>query len=206
MPQLKTVFNSFTNLLKLTQLHHLINPTMAKKRNLPLGKVYQHFEPGPVTLVTTFEKGRPNVMTMTWQTMIDFDPPIIGCVVSNSNYSFDRLRRTKQCVLNIPTSKLARKVVSCGTSSGRSVDKFVKFGLTQESAAKVKPPLVKECYLNLECKVIDSSKVQKYNLFILKGVKAWIDPQAENPKTLHHRGNGNFFVAGKKLRMGFRKK
>jgi flavin reductase (DIM6/NTAB) family NADH-FMN oxidoreductase RutF len=44
-----------------------------KKKSLPLSKVYQLLEPGPVIMVTTrAAKGKPNIMTMTWQMMIDF--------------------------------------------------------------------------------------------------------------------------------------
>ncbi len=42
---------------------------------LPLSKVYQLLEPGPVVLLTTAQKGRANVMTMSWQTMMEFEPP-----------------------------------------------------------------------------------------------------------------------------------
>jgi flavin reductase (DIM6/NTAB) family NADH-FMN oxidoreductase RutF len=56
---------------------------MARKRRLPLSKVYQHIEPGPVVLVSSASGGNRDIMTMSWHTMIDFEPPIIGCVISN---------------------------------------------------------------------------------------------------------------------------
>ena len=49
-------------------------------KNLPLAKVYQLLEPGPVVLLTTSHKGRANVMTMSWQTMVEFEPPLIHTV------------------------------------------------------------------------------------------------------------------------------
>ncbi|MBF0530312.1 MAG: flavin reductase, partial [Deltaproteobacteria bacterium] len=64
-------------------------------------------------------------------------------------------------------------------------------------ASCVKAPLVAECYVNLECKPIDSSRAAKYNLFILQVLKAWIDPSKKNPRTLHHCGKGRFMVSGK---------
>ena len=63
-------------------------------KSLPLSKVYQLLEPGPVVLLTTAGKGRNNVMTMSWHTMMDFEPPIIGAVVSNRDYTFNILRAT----------------------------------------------------------------------------------------------------------------
>ena len=61
------------------------------KKSFALSKVYTLIEPGPVTMVTTALKGRPNIMTMYWHTMIDFVPPLVGCVISNRNVSFDIL-------------------------------------------------------------------------------------------------------------------
>ena len=58
-------------------------------------------------------------MTMSWHTMMDFEPPIVGCVISNRNYTFDILKATKECVINIPTVELAEKAVACGNVSGR---------------------------------------------------------------------------------------
>jgi flavin reductase (DIM6/NTAB) family NADH-FMN oxidoreductase RutF len=104
------------------------------KRSFPLSKVYGLLEPGPVVLVTTAHKGRANIMTMSWHTMMEFEPPIVGCVISNRDYTFSILKQTKECVINIPTVELAAKVESCGNTSGRSVDKFKAFQLTPAAA------------------------------------------------------------------------
>ena len=44
------------------------------KRSYPLSKVYGLLEPGPVVLLTMLHKGRANVMTMSWHTMMEFEP------------------------------------------------------------------------------------------------------------------------------------
>jgi len=172
-----------------------------KKKSFPLSKVYRLLESGPVLMVTTANKERTNIMTMSWHMMIDFEPPIIGCVISDRNYTFDILKATKECVLNIPTVELAEQVVKCGNTSGRKVDKFNAFALTPIAAACVKAPLIDECYLNIECKVIDTRMANKYNLFILEGLKAWIDPLKKDPKTIHHLGKGVFMVAGETIKL-----
>lgn len=171
------------------------------KKTFPLSRVYRLIEPGPVVLVTTARKGRANIMTMSWQTMIDFEPPIIGCIISNRNHTFGILKATKQCVINIPTVELAAKVVGCGNTSGRTVDKFQAFGLTPTPASRVEAPLIAECYANLECKVIDAKMVAKYNFFILEVLKAWIDPSRKRPRTIHHLGKGAFMVAGRTIKL-----
>lgn len=170
-------------------------------KDLPLSRVYQLIEPGPVVLLTTSRKGRANIMTMTWHMMVEFEPPLVACVVSNANYSFAALRATGECVIAVPAVKLAPKVVSVGNCSGRSVDKFAAFGLTAVPAKMVAAPLVAECFANLECKVADTRLVSSYNLFILEVLKAWKDPAQKNPKTIHHHGYGTFAVDGKTIKL-----
>ena len=171
------------------------------KRPLPLAEIYRLIEPGPVVLVSTMNGGRANIMTMSWHMMVDFEPPIIACVMSNRDYSFEALKKTRECVINVPTVELARKVVGCGNTSGRDVDKFKKFGLTASAASSVRPPLIDECYASLECKVIDTKLVTQYGIFILEVVKAWIDPSNKHPRTIHHQGKGKFAVDGETIKL-----
>jgi flavin reductase (DIM6/NTAB) family NADH-FMN oxidoreductase RutF len=176
------------------------------KKTFPLSKVYGLLEPGPVVLVTTAQKGRANVMTLSWLTMMDFEPPLIGMVMSDRNYSFAALKATKQCVINIPTVELAAKAVAVGNSSGRRLDKFAAFGLTPRPAKHVTPPLIDECYASLECRVTDARMANRYNFFVLEVLKAWIDPARKNPRTLHHLGKGCFMVAGRTITLPSRMK
>jgi len=171
------------------------------RKSLPLAKVYGLLEPGPVVLLTTVHNGCPNIMTNSWHTMLEFEPPLIGCVISNRNYSFAALKATRECVINIPAVGIAEKVVACGNSTGAKVDKFKKFGLTPLPAQQVGAPLIAECFVNLECRVVDTGMVNKYGLFVIEVVKAWIDPAAKNPRTIHHLGHGHFMVAGDKIKL-----
>ncbi len=174
---------------------------MAAFRDLPLADVYRLLEPGPVVLLATAAKGRPNVMTMSWHMMVEFEPPLVACVVSSANYSHAALAKSGECVIAIPAAALAAKVVKIGNCSGSDVDKFAAFGLTPVPARRVKPPLVAECFANLECRVIDTRLVSRFNLFVLQVVKAWVDPAQKHPRTLHHQGYGRFMVGGRLLRL-----
>jgi flavin reductase (DIM6/NTAB) family NADH-FMN oxidoreductase RutF len=176
------------------------------RRRLDLSRVYRLLEPGPVVLLTTAHRGRVNVMTLSWHTMMEFEPPLMGCVVSGRNFSFDLLRKAKACVIAIPTASIARKVVEAGNCSGESVDKFATLALTPVAASQVPAPLVAECFANLECRVADTRLVNRYNFFVLEVVAAWIDPDVKAPKTIHHRGYGEFFVAGRTLKLPSRMK
>ena len=171
------------------------------KHSLPLSKVYRLLEPGPVVLVTTAWQGRTNIMTMSWHMMMEFEPPLLGCIISARNYTFGLLEASKECVISIPTVDLAKKVVACGNTSGRKVDKFKAFDLTRVASASVKAPRVEECDADLECRVVDTKMVAKYNMFVLKVARAWIDRSIRQPRTIHHAGKGVFVVAGERIKL-----
>lgn len=169
------------------------------KKEFPLSKVYTLLESGPVILLSTAGKTRPNVMAMSWHTMIDFDPPLIGCVIGEGSLTFKTVKALKECVISVPTAAIGRKAVACGSVSGAKTDKFARFGLTPEKASLVKAPLIKECYASLECRLADASMAKKYNLFVFRVVKAWVDPAARKPRTIHHLGKDSFMVAGPRI-------
>ncbi len=154
-------------------------------------------EPSPIVLVTTYHRGKPNVMTMGFHMMIQHDPPLIGAVIGPWDYSYKALKSTRECVIGIPGADLAEKVVDIGNCSGEDIDKFKKFRLTSRPSQDVGAPLIEACIANIECKVVDTRMVSRYNLFILEAVRAWVNPGRKEQRTLHHQGNGTFKVDGK---------
>lgn len=167
----------------------------------PVSKAYRLIEPGPVLLVTTFHKGRANIMTIGFHMMVQHDPPLIGCIIGPWDYSYKALRATGECVLAVPGVDLAPKVVDIGNCSGDEVDKFKAFRLTQVPGKKVKAPLVNECLANIECRVKDTSLAGKYSLFVLEAVRACINPERQEQRTFHHRGDGTFTVDGRTINL-----
>jgi flavin reductase (DIM6/NTAB) family NADH-FMN oxidoreductase RutF len=175
-----------------------------KKKDFPVWMVRRFLEPGPIVLVSSHWKNQNNIMTMGWHTVMEFAPSRIGCFITSANYSFELIRKSRECVINIPTAKLVNEVVGIGNCSGSDVDKFQKYKLTAEPADKVKAPLIKECYANFECKVADTSLLRKYSFFILEVVKAHVAASPKYPETLHYRGDGVFMISGKSV--SYRKK
>ena len=169
------------------------------KRNFPLDEIRRFVEPGPIVLVSSAWQRQTNIMTMGWHTMMSFSPALIGCYIWPENHSFEMIRKSKECVINIPTVDLADEVVGVGNTSGRDVDKFATFGLTAVPAAKIGAPLIAECYANLECRVADTRLLKSYSFFILEVVKAHAPATPKYPRTLHYRGGGVFMVSGKSI-------
>ena len=160
---------------------------------LPIERAFMLIEPGPVLLVTTHDHGRDNVMTITWHMVMDFTPQI-ALTTGPWNYSFEALTRTRECVLAVPAIDLAEKAVGIGDCTGSRVDKFERFGLTRQPAAVVKAPLIADCLGCIECRVTDYLRPQ--GIFILGGVRAWIDSDRRERRTFHANGDGTFVVDG----------
>jgi flavin reductase (DIM6/NTAB) family NADH-FMN oxidoreductase RutF len=170
------------------------------KRDFPTSNVRRLLEPGPIVLVSSAHKDETNIMTMGWHMMMEFSPALVACIISSANHSFDLIRSSRQCVINIPTVDLATTVVKIGNSSGRHIDKFSEFGLTPKPGTHVRAPLIDECYASFECRLADASRVTKYNMFIFEVVKAHAATSPKHPKTIHYRGDGEFMISGAETR------
>jgi flavin reductase (DIM6/NTAB) family NADH-FMN oxidoreductase RutF len=167
-----------------------------RKTDFPVSNIRRFLEPGPIVLVSSAWKGKTNIMTMGWHMIMEFEPSLVGCYVWSENHSYDMIRNSKECVINVPTVDIAAKVVGIGNTSGRDVDKFDEFGLTAVPATKVTAPLIGECYANFECKLVDANLIRKYSLFVLEVVKAHVATSPAYPRTMHYRGDGVFMISG----------
>lgn len=163
---------------------------------LKIGKAFTLLEPGPVVLVTTNDGKKSNIMTISWTMVLDFTPQF-AIATGEWNHSFAALRKTKECVISVPTVDLVDEVVGIGTCSGVDTDKFAKFALTPVAAKKVKAPLIKECLANIECVVIDL--VGKHNIVVLQAVAAYLDTSRKEKRTIHAVGDGTFIADGSRL-------
>lgn len=166
------------------------------KKDFPVSDVRRFLEPGPIVLVSSKWKDEINIMTMGWHMIMETEPSLIGCYIWTANHSFNMIQKSKECVINIPTVEMATTVVKIGNCSGRNVNKFEKFKLTPMPGKIVDAPLIEECYANFECKLIDSSLIKKYSLYVLKVVKAHVAIFPKFPKTIHYRGDGLFMLSG----------
>jgi flavin reductase (DIM6/NTAB) family NADH-FMN oxidoreductase RutF len=128
---------------------------------------------------------------------MEFTPSLVGCVIAGGNHSFDLIRNSRECVINLPTTALTDIVVRIGNTSGAEIDKFRECGLTAEEAREVGAPLIRECHANFECRLHDDALVERYNFFIFEVVKAHVAASPKHPETLHYTGDGVFMVSGR---------
>ncbi len=123
--------------------------------------------PTPVVLVTCLdEAGKPNIITLAWAGVVNSNPPMIGVSIRPERYSHACVKQSKEFVVNLPSEEMVRKVDACGVLSGRETDKFAAMGWKQTPAEQVKPPLIDECHVQMECKVRQIISLGSHDLFL----------------------------------------
>ncbi|MEA9948267.1 flavin reductase family protein [Xanthomonas campestris pv. raphani] len=167
-----------------------------QKQDFPIDQVRRFLEPGPVLLVSSAHRGQRNIMTLGWHMLLEFSPSLIACCIARGNHSFELVRRSKQCVINLPTAELLDTVVAIGNSSGAQIDKFAHFGLTAAASTQVGAPGIAECYASFECRLHDGRQINRHNLFVWEVVHAHVARRPAVPKTVHYRGDGRFMLSG----------
>jgi flavin reductase (DIM6/NTAB) family NADH-FMN oxidoreductase RutF len=94
--------------------------------------------------------------------------------VRPDRHSHDLIAETKEFVINIPTVDLIEETDFCGPKSERDVDKFADTGLTAVPSSHVNPPLIAECPINIECKVIHSTRQGTHTVFFGEAVNVHV--------------------------------
>ncbi|MDQ7094674.1 flavin reductase family protein [Desulfosporosinus sp. PR] len=134
--------------------------------------------PEPAVLVTVkAEDQRPNIITIAWTGVFSHSPATVYIAVHPARYSHSLLKESLEYVINIPSENLAKITDYCGIVSGRNVDKFQETGLTPIAASVVKAPLIKECFVNIECKVKDILNFGSHDIFVAEIVATHYDEE-----------------------------
>ena len=148
---------------------------MAKVIKGPFCALY----PIPVVLVTCLDKaGQPNVMTVSWVGTVASTPPCLAIGVRPYRYSHAAIEEQGEFVVNIPKRELLSAVDYCGrVSRHRTSDKFAETGLTPVPASQVASPLIAECPVNIECRLIHSLELGSHTLFVGQILAVHVDEE-----------------------------
>ena len=169
------------------------------------GEIFPHF---PVVLTTIGN----NIITLEFVQFFSFESPVIGIGIDPDNYSHQLLKEKKEFVINIPTTELIDEVKFCGNNSGRNLDKFLATGLTSKPSEIINSWLIKECPVNIECKVRDiieeknagledkDERIGNCDWFFGEIMKVHVTEDYDRLKTLLYSGNfyQNFKLRGLK--------
>lgn len=147
---------------------------MKKRRIKPFRPVY----PSPAALITSVDgEGKPNIITLGEVFNISVrEPVIVGIAIRPATYSHGLISKNMEYAVNFPTAAILEKVDGCGLVSGRGgVDKFDRFDLTPVTSVEIKPPLIAECPMNLECRVLGVQRIGDHDLFLGDVVAMHVD-------------------------------
>lgn len=152
-------------------------------------RISKQIFPRPVVLITSVNKeNKPNVMTASFIMPVSFEPKYLTFSISPKRYTFENIKTTKEFVVNIASKEMRREAEICGSYSGRDKDKFKLANLEVEKASSVKPPLIKNCPISLECKVEFMRKFGDHFIVVGKVVKEHIRKEDFEP-LLHYSGS-----------------
>jgi flavin reductase (DIM6/NTAB) family NADH-FMN oxidoreductase RutF len=169
------------------------------KKEVELNKAKWLVEPGCVVLVTSGTMENANVMTFSWQTPVNnADPCLILLVISHVRYSYRLIKQNNELVINIPGEKLLEQTHYVGSITGRGIDKFKESGLTPIGAGTVEPPLIAECAGHLECRVIETFKMQSHDLLICQVVRALAEAEFFDGRWIPEKFHTLHYLTGNK--------
>ena len=104
--------------------------------------------------------GKANIMTIGWGSIGNiWGMPLWIVLVRPSRYTYQGIEHTGCFTVNVPTEDIAMACATCGSTSGRDVDKFAECNLTAEKAKTVLAPTIAECPIVYECQVVHSNDV-----------------------------------------------
>lgn len=150
---------------------------------------------------------RPNIVTIAWAGTICSDPPMVSISVRKERYSHHIIKESKEFVINLTTSALAKATDYCGVRSGRDVDKFQETGLTPIPSAVVQAPAIKESPVNIECRVVRIEELGSHDMFIAKVVNVTVDEALLDDNGTFHLNqadliaysHGRYFELGRQI-------
>lgn len=176
------------------------------KIEIPKEKSTRLISSGNVILVSCTYKDKANIITLAWKTPLSHKPPLVGISIAKTHFSCELIEKSEEFIINVPDLSLLDKVVFCGKTSGRTVDKFKEARLTPLKAhSLLNTPLIAECIGNLECYVRDIKEVGDHKLFIAEIIYAQAEEglfdqtwQVDKTKLIYHLG-GSLFTSSDKM-------
>ena len=124
------------------------------------------------------------IITVTWMTPTSHEPLLLmasvgsgGKETGDSAYRvcYSLINETKEFGLNISTSELTEAIGKVGTTHSDEVDKFAETGLTPFASKKISAPLISECFLNVECRVLQQFVTGDHTVFVAEPLAVYLN-------------------------------
>jgi flavin reductase (DIM6/NTAB) family NADH-FMN oxidoreductase RutF len=131
--------------------------------------------PMPIVLVGTLAKGKANFLTVGWVSRVNGKPPMIAVAINKLNYSGPFVVENGTFSVNVPSAALREKVDYCGLVSGETADKSQLFDVFYGDLKTA--PLIRECPLCIECRLVQALELPSSCLFIGEIVASHADKE-----------------------------
>lgn len=123
--------------------------------------------PVPVVLISSKNKeGKENVFTVAWTGTICTKPPMLSISIRPERLSYDYIKETMEFTVNLPHRRLTKETDFCGVRSGRKIDKIKECNFTMVKGTHTSSSYIKECPINIECKVTSIIPLGTHDLFL----------------------------------------
>jgi flavin reductase (DIM6/NTAB) family NADH-FMN oxidoreductase RutF len=120
--------------------------------------------PMPVSLVGTHVNGKPNFLAVAWFTMASYKPPRISITLGKGHYSNPGIKENQTFSVCLPSEDMVEVTDYCGIVSGKKNDKSRIFDLFYGELKTA--PMIKDCPLNMECKLVEIVESGLNEIFI----------------------------------------
>ena len=148
-----------------------------------IAEIQKMVSPNPFGLLTTLKPdGSTNIMAVSWWSFVSNNPASIAVCLSNKGYSGTLIKETSEFVLNIVSEEMKEAAMRCGTCSGRERDKASEFGIELTEAGIVKPGLIKQHKVAMECRLVSMHTVSDHTIYVGEVVETDCD---ESKKQLY---------------------
>ena len=132
--------------------------------------------PVPVVMITCRNKeGKENVFTVAWTGTICTKPPMLSISIRPERLSYEYIKETMEFTVNMPHRKQTRETDFCGVRSGRQLDKIKECGFTMVEGKDINVPFIKECPVNIECKVKQIIPLGTHDIFLAEVVGSHVN-------------------------------
>ena len=176
------------------------------KIEIPREKATRFLSSGNVILVTTAYKDKSNIIPLAWKTPLSHKPPLVGIAIAKTHFSGELIEKTEEFIINVPDLELLERIVFCGKTSGRDVDKFKETKLTPLKAERlIKTPVISECVGHLECRLRAIREFGDHKFFVAEIIYAQAQEglfdqtwNIDKTRLIYHLG-GKFFTSANEM-------
>jgi flavin reductase (DIM6/NTAB) family NADH-FMN oxidoreductase RutF len=122
--------------------------------------------PMPALLVGATVNDKPNFMTVAWGGIANGEPPMISVAMRHTRYTLRGIKQNLTFSVNVPSTNMVREIDYCGLTHGSQVNKVEACQFKVFYGKLGNAPLVEQCPINLECKVVNILDLGSHSLII----------------------------------------